>query len=273
MNKMLKLAALTLTAALPLSAEAHRSWILPSLTVLAGESPWVTFDAAVSTDTFIADHNPVRVDVIKIVAPDGTEMAPQNGSTLKTRGVFDLNLTQKGTWKVFTATSGLNARWEENGTRKFWPPRGATPTREAFEKEVPKQADKLEVTQTSRRVETFVTSGKVSTSVFKPTNVGLELVPVTHPNDLYAGESATFQFLMDGKAAAGLKVDVTPGERRYRNTEDTAQFTTDKDGKVTITWPGAGQFFVEADFEDGNAEKPATKRTGRYGAVVEVLPQ
>jgi uncharacterized GH25 family protein len=273
MNKMLKIAALGLTLALPLSAEAHRSWILPSMTVLAGESPWVTFDAAVSSDTFIADHNVIRPETIRITAPDGSEAAPQNVATLKTRSVFDLNLTQKGTWRVYAASSGLNARWEENGERKFWPPRGATPTREAFEKEVPKQADKLEITQASRRIETFVTSGKASNTVFKTTNVGIELVPVTHPNDLYTGETATFQFLMDGKPLAGVPVDVTPGERRYRNAEDSAQFTTDKDGKVSISWPAAGQYYVEVDYEDGKAEKPASKRTGRYGAVLEVLPQ
>jgi uncharacterized GH25 family protein len=273
MTKLLKLTAVALTLALPPAAEAHRGWILPSLTVLAGESPWVTFDAAISSDTFIADHNPMRLEALKIVAPDGSEAAPQNVATLKTRSVFDLNLTQKGTWKLYTASNGLNAVWEENGQRKMWPPRGVAPTREAFEKEVPKQADKLAISQASRRFETFVTSGKTSTAVFKPTNIGLELVPVTHPNDLFAGEKAVFQFLIDGQPAAGVAIEVTPGERRYRNTEETATYTTGKDGKVTINWLQAGQYFLDAEYEDGKAEAPATKRTGRYAAVLEVLPQ
>lgn len=273
MKKTLTLAAVALALALPLSAQAHRGWILPSMTVLAGESPWVTFDAAISNDTFVADHNPMRLDALKIVAPDGSEAAPQNVATLKQRSVFDLNLTQKGTWKLYTASHGLNAQWEENGQRKMWPPRGVAPTPEGFEKEVPKKADKLQVSQASRRFETFVTSGQTTDSVFKPGNVGLELVPVTHPNDLFAGESATFRFLIDGKPAAGAKIEVTPGERRYRNAEDAVEYTTDKDGKVVINWPQAGQYFLEAEYEDDKASKPATKRTGRYAAVLEVLPQ
>lgn len=273
MKPVFKCLTLAVALALPLAAEAHRGWILPSVTVLAGENPWVSFDAATSNDLFIADHNPMRLDALKIVAPDGKESAPENVTTLKYRSVFDLNLTQKGTWKLYTASSGLNARWEENGQRKMWPPRGTQPTPEGFEKEVPKKADKLEVTQSSRRFETFVTSGKPSNSVFKPSNVGLELVPVTHPNDLFSGEAATFQFIIDGKPAAGTKIEVTPGERRYRNSEDSVEYTTDKDGKVSIKWPAAGQYFLEAEYEDAKAPKPATKRVGRYVAVFEVLPQ
>ena len=50
---LLALAALiTLTS----PALAHRFWILPSATVLSGDEPWVTFDAAVSNNLFFADH-------------------------------------------------------------------------------------------------------------------------------------------------------------------------------------------------------------------------
>lgn len=273
MKPVFKCLTLALALSLPLAAEAHRSWVLPSTTVLSGENPWVSFDAAVSNDLFIADHNAMRLEALKIVAPDGKESAPENVTTLKYRSVFDLNLTQKGTWKLYTASSGLSARWEESGQRKMWPQRGTPATPEGFEKEVPKQADKLEVSQSSRRFETFVTSGKPSNGVFKPTNVGLELVPVTHPNDLFSGEAATFQFLIDGKPAVGAKVEVTAGERRYRNAEDSVELSTDKDGKVSIKWPAAGQYLLEAEYEDARAPKPATKRSGRYAAVLEVLPQ
>ncbi|MGH8492972.1 MAG: DUF4198 domain-containing protein [Moraxellaceae bacterium] len=265
--------ALSLALTVPSIAAAHRGWILPAATVFSGEKPVASFDAATSNDLFIADHNAMNVESLKIQAPDGTESAPENVAKLRYRSVFDVALTQKGTWKLYTASSGLNARWEEAGQRKSWPPRGTAPTPEGFEKEVPKKADKLEVTQSSRRFETFVTSAKPTTTVFKPSNVGLELVPVTHPNDLFSGEAATFQFIIDGKPAAATKIEVTAGERRYRNAEESVEYTTDKDGKVSIKWPAAGQYYLEAEYEDAKASKPATKRVGRYTAVLEVLPQ
>ncbi|WP_258079450.1 DUF4198 domain-containing protein, partial [Xanthomonas arboricola] len=43
------------------------------------------------------------------------------------------------------------------------------------------------VSQSFNRVETFVTRGAPTTTVFKPAGKGIELVPVTHPNDLVAG--------------------------------------------------------------------------------------
>src|SRR6218665_3915238 len=273
MKPVYKSLTLALALALPVAAEAHRGWILPAATVFSGEKPVASFDAATSNDLFIADHNAMNVESLKIQAPDGSESAPENVAKLRYRSVFDVPLTQKGTWKLYTASSGLNARWEEAGQRKSWPPRGTQPTPEGFEKEVPKKADKLEVTQSSRRFETFVTSGKPSNTVLKPTNTGLELVPVTHPNDLFSGEAATFQFLIDGKPAAGTKIEVTAGERRYRNAEESGEYTTDKTGKVNTKGPPAGQYYLEAKSEDGKAPKPATKRTGRYTAVFEVLPQ
>lgn len=45
------LVALPVTV-LPTIAEAHRAWMLPSATVLSGDDPWVTVDAAISNDLF-----------------------------------------------------------------------------------------------------------------------------------------------------------------------------------------------------------------------------
>ena len=54
MKKHLKLALLAAAAVtmLSASAQAHRTWLLPSATVLSGKAPWVTVDAAVSKDLF-----------------------------------------------------------------------------------------------------------------------------------------------------------------------------------------------------------------------------
>jgi len=60
-------------------------------------------------------------------------------------------------------------------------------------------------------MEVFVSSGKPSDNVFKPTGAGLELVPITHPNDLFAGDTSNFRFLLDGKPAADIEVTVIPG--------------------------------------------------------------
>src|SRR5690554_1634990 len=104
------------------AAHAHRAWIVPAATVLSGDDPWVTFDAAISNDIFHADHAAMRLESVKAIGPDGKEVPLQNAATGKYRSVFDLNLQQKGTYKVTSYGGGLRARWEtEDGQRRGWP--------------------------------------------------------------------------------------------------------------------------------------------------------
>ncbi|MDO8342974.1 MAG: DUF4198 domain-containing protein [Cellvibrio sp.] len=275
MNAFLKTTLCTaLVLCLPLTAQAHRAWLLPSATVLSSDDAWVSVDAAVSNDIFHADHAPMRTEGVVVTAPDGTILHVQNAVTGKFRSVFDVQLPQKGTYKIAVASNGLMARWEtETGERKMWPGRGEKANPADFDKMVPKKAKNLEVSQFSRRMETFVTSGSPSESVLKATKQGLELVPVTHPNDLFSGESATFQFLIDGKPAAGVKVTLIPGGMRYRNDQAAIELESDKKGNISVTWPQAGMYWLSANYRDEKAKKPATVRSGSYAGTFEVLPE
>ena len=261
--------ALALAAGLTLPAAAHRTWMLPSATVLSGQDPWITVDAAVSNDLFYFEHVPLRLDGLQVITPTGGEGKAENQATGKYRSTFDVHLDQPGTYKIAMAGGGIMAFWEENGQRKRW--RG---TAETFAKEVPANAEKLQVTENSRRMEIFATAGKPTDAVLKPTGKGLELVPVTHPNDLFAGEAATFQFVLDGKPAANLDVSVIPGGIRYRNDLGEMKLKTDKDGKLAVTWPQPGMYWMEAEVEDTNTSiKQAAKRRASYNTTLEVLAQ
>ena len=261
--------ALALAALLPITASAHKAWLLPSQTVIAGESPWITVDAAVSNDLFYFNHVPLRLDNVAIVAPDGSAVAAQNTATGKYRSVFDLELEQQGTYRIGVVNNYVTGRWEEDGKPKRW--RG---TAETFAAEVPKDAKGLEVGQSVSRVETFVTNGSPNDTALKPSGVGLELVPVTHPNDLFAGEEAKFRFQIDGKPAAGLAVEIIRGGTRYRNAQDEIKATTDGNGEFTVTWPEPGMYWLEASTEDDKVTVPQAKqRRLGYVATLEVLPQ
>jgi uncharacterized GH25 family protein len=263
--------AMSLT--LSFSANAHRAWILPSSTSLSGEAPWVTFDAAVSNSLFVFEHVPLRMKGLMVQDPNGKLVDVVNAHTGKYRSTFDLNLVTEGTYKIGYASSGLRASWKDKeGKRKRWPARGKIANEADFAAEVPKKADSLKVSYSSRRLETFVTAGEPTEKVFEPTNSGLELVPVTHPNDLFAGETAKFQFLFHGKPAAGVKLAIVKGNTRYRNDQNQLDVVTDEKGYASITWPEAGMYLIEAEFEDDKAQAPATIRTGSYGATFAVLP-
>jgi len=261
--------ALVALAGLPLSAEAHRAWLLPSATVLANNE-WVTVDAAVSTDLFFADHNPLRLDGLVIVAPSGEAVQPENLATGKLRSSFDLKLAQPGTYKLTVVGDSLFATWKQGTETKRW--RGSA---DAIAREVPADAQELRVTRAQSRSEAFVTAGKPSQRALQPSGVGLELVPQTHPNDLVAGQGASFVFVLDGKPAAGLEVTLIQGGIRYRDKLDETRLTTDRDGRVTVNWPSAGVYWISATHgartEGGSLAEPA--RRASYSATLEVLPQ
>lgn len=270
MKRSLILMLALATASASFSAAAHKMWLLPSGTTFSGAEPWLTVDAAVSNDLFYFDHMPLGLDGLTITAPDGSPVQAQNAGTGKYRSVFDVALTQEGSYRVAIASDGLFASWEDqDGQRKRW--RG-TPA--DFAAKVPRDARNLQVWQNAMRVETFATHGAPTTTAFKPTGVGLELVPVTHPNDLFAGETASFRLVLDGKPAANLQVSVIRGDTRYRNAQEEIKVSTDAHGTFSVTWPQPGMYWLNASAEDAKTSLPqASQRRLSYVATLEVLPQ
>jgi len=239
-------AALALPIVLPTAADAHRAWLVPSATVLSGESAWVGVDAAISNELFYADHNAMRLDAVVVTQPDGSVEKVQNPATGKYRSIFDVQLSKPGTYKIGSSTSSVMASWTQDGQVKRF--RGSP---EDFAKQVPAGAADLKTIKSFNRNETFVTRDAPTTTVFTPTGKGLELVPVTHPNDLVAGEAATFKFLLDGKPAADLEVTFAPGNSRYRVTPGDFKVKTGADGAFKVTFPEAGMYWMNATVRTG----------------------
>jgi uncharacterized GH25 family protein len=256
----------------PVTAEAHRSWLLPSGTIFSGEQPWVTVDAASSNDIFYFEHNASSLDNLVITAPDGTQVKGENQAKTRYRSVFDLKLEQQGTYRIALVNKGMFATYKLNGETKRL--RG---TMDTLRKDIPANAEELSVTESKSRVETFVTKGKPSTQSLQPTNDGLELVSVNHPNDLVAGESAVLRFLNDGKPAAGFEAVVILAGSRYRDKLSEMRLTTDQNGEIKVQWPEAGMYWVnvtpkrparpEAEMDDEDDDTPATGKPAAQSAA------
>jgi uncharacterized GH25 family protein len=267
MKRLICAAALALLA--PVSAEAHRAWLLPSATVFSGKDASVTVDAAVSNDLFYFEHRPLDLAELVVTTPDGAKAEPENTSKGKTRSTFDLDLKAPGTYRIAIVGGGVFASYTDKGEKKRW--RGKP---ENISKEIPPTATDVVVTQMQRRIETFVTSGKADAIALKPTGKGLELEPMTHPNDLVANSESSFKLLLDGKPAPDVKVEVVRGGIRYRDKLGDSTATTDKDGVFKVTWPEAGMYWIEATVTDDKIDiKEAKNRRSVYSATLEVLPE
>ena len=270
-----RLIAAAALVSVPAALSAHRMWMLPSGTVFSDTSSWVTVDAAVSNDLFFFDHQPLRLDGVKVWQPDGSEGALQNGATGRYRSVFDVRLDKPGTWKIGTQMNAVMGSFKVDGVEKRLgrrgPPQPGAPAPLTVA-DIPANATDVKIAETSTRNEIFVTAGAPTTTVFRPTGKGLEFAPVTHPDELVAGETATFRFLVDGKPAPGLKVTIIPGGKRYRNDEGARELSTGADGVLSVTWPAAGMYWLNATLTDAKATTPrATERRMSYVTTLEVL--
>ncbi len=270
-----RLIAAAALVSVPAALSAHRMWMLPSGTVFSDTSGWVTVDAAVSNDLFFFDHQPLRLDGVKVWQPDGSEGVLQNGATGRYRSVFDVRLDKPGTWKIGTQMTAVTGSFKVDGVEKRLgrrgPPQPGAPAPLTVA-DIPANATDVKLAETSTRNEIFITAGAPTTTVFRPTGKGLEFAPVTHPDELVAGETATFRFLVDGKPAPGLKVTVIPGGKRYRNDEGARELSTGADGVLSVTWPAAGMYWLNATLTDAKATTPrATERRMSYVTTLEVL--
>lgn len=266
MKKTIALIAALATLALPMSAQAHRAWLAPTSTVLSGSSAWVGFDAGMSNGVFIADHAAMNLAGLVITAPDGSTLAPENMMRSRYRSTFDAHLTQAGTYRVANVMGGVTVSYKQGGEQKRW--RGAAADMAA---NIPADATEVVATRTDNRIETFVTLGEPSVAALAPTGAGIELVPVTHPNDLVSGEAATFKLIRDGQPAANLEVTIARGGTRYRDNPEEITVTTGADGAFTVTWPEPGMYWMNASVRvAANGDQLAY--SAQYNGVVEVLP-
>jgi uncharacterized GH25 family protein len=258
-----------LATALALAAvcsHAHDLWFKPSSTVLS-KADWVTVDAAVSNDVFFFNHRPLGLEAVKVSAPDGADVAMQNVLKGELRSVFDFKAEQPGTYRVAMVAAGVMGGYKDaKGQMKRL--RGSV---EDILKQVPADATEVRVIETQRRMEAFVSVGKPS--ALAVTGKGLELKPITHPNDLVSSEEARFVFLLDGKPAANLEVELVADGIRYRDGVDAMQLKTDAEGVLKVKFPRPGLFWLSTQAKDQKTSiAKATERSLSYVATLEVLP-
>jgi uncharacterized GH25 family protein len=270
---------LAMLAGLSVNALAHRPWLLPSSSVVDAREAWVTFDAAISEGLFDLDHQPLKLDGLVIVGPDGASLSPENVLTGRLRTTFDLKLPKQGTYKVSLVNESANASFKVGGEMKRL--RG---TDASFAKEIPANAEEVTISRMHSRIETFVTNTTGSGS-FKPSGAGLEFEPLTSPTDLRHGEPARWRFWVDGKPADKLAFSLIPGAVKYRGTLGELRFTTDAKGEITLTLPEAGMYMLTSSWPQAaggpGAGGPGPGGPGRaqpprrvsYTATLEVLPQ
>jgi hypothetical protein len=257
------------------AAQAHRPWMIPNTSVIESDrEAWATIDAAISEGLFEIDHMPQRLDGLTVTNPDGAT-APAPAATVgKHRATVDVLLPKDGTYRFTLGATNVFGSYKLGGeTKRF------RTTKENLAKEIPAGAADVRTIVTVQRQDTFVTLNKPSNGALKPVGTGLELVAVTNPTELHAGDKAIFRFQLDGKPLPNFPFSLIPGGVKYRGTANEVRVTTDAKGEATFTLPAPNMYWLSASYP-ANAPRgpgldtgPAESKRYAYSATFEVLPE
>lgn len=255
--------ALASIALLPLGVQAQTVWLSTTATQIDKDvkDAYVTIDASASGEAFVV-RNSVPFEALTVVDPDGNPAAIENKLVGKTRSSADLKLAKPGTYKIGVEMQSVSVSYRlppGSPNAAAAPARGAEGggagmvrkqlTTEEFKTfKLPDDAMQVRITKNLRRVETFVTYDRPTTGVFKVTGVGLELIPITHPNDILPEQKASFRLLLNGKSLPGFSFTAVPAGQLYRGVLKEIRVTTDDQGVAALTLPEGGRYWLAASY-------------------------
>lgn len=230
---LLATAALALAVSLP--ASAHTPYVVPSnFAPRAGQT--LALDASFA-ETFFVPEAAFDDSQFTVTGPDGAE-APLASQVMKTRTVAEYTLPAgSGTYRISTGPrlGALFRTWEQNGKRES--------SRDASVK-IPAGAKVISNFQSLTQAVSYVTAGNPDRAALAPRNKGMELVPVTHPNDLYVGETFEFIVQYDGKPLTDQAVEVTEAVWSSDRTPQVVNLKSDAAGHVRLPLSAAGTWIA-----------------------------
>ena len=250
------------------AALAHNVWIRPSSTQLSGDKDYITIDGGGADFPFDVNHRGRPADGLHAYDPSGKEIEKENLMAGKLRTSYDALLNQQGTYRFTDNLEYIQFNYpNDKGENTRW--RGSP---EKYQQENPMADKKREkYKQLTMKIETFATLGEPTDTTVKPDTKGLDFEYLTHPNELYAGETAKIRVLYDGKPLPDTRVRLAKDGLRYR-THDFIELKSDKDGNLNIDWPGPGMYWISVEHEVPSTLVKDAPHTYEYVAGLEVLP-
>lgn len=233
MHRKLLAVALSVVA---MPAIAHTPYFAPaSFQVEAGTT--LSLDAAFA-ESFFVPEAAFDDSRFAVTGPDGRQGVPDRVVPLRTRVVVEHTLPrQPGTYRFSTGErlGAVFRTWEVDGRK--------VSSRDANER-MPANAKLLSHFQSRIRAETYVSIGAPDRAALRPYGDGLEIVPVTHPDDLFVGEPFEFEVRFDGKPLAQANVQITEAVWSSDRTAAQVELRSDAQGRVRWAKTQAGTWLA-----------------------------
>lgn len=258
------------------SAFAHTPYLKP--TTFAPDRGFVTVEAALAETGFFVPDFPIRqAGDYWATGENGQPVKQPAVTVLKAFAAVEVDLPAPGTYRISTGErAGRSSKWAKiDGAWKMVRPAGAParggdgPSRSVAEADLPAGAETM--TSTSyMRADTYVTRGAPSKGALKPTGQGLEVEPITHPNEAFAGEAFRFRLLNNGQPLTH-DFAIARGGDAYAEKRFAYSGKTDAKGEASVTFKDPGAYVIEIHYPvrtEGNPNPVA--RSAIYTLTFEV---
>jgi uncharacterized GH25 family protein len=245
-----KAALFTLAIAISSQANAHSRWLLPSHFALSSEQgEWIALDATASNEVFNVDKA-LSIDSLSILTPAGERVRPSSSYKGHRKSVADYFVEESGTYKITSnAAPYYFSSYKLDDKRQR-----LRANKVELTAQLPKEAKNVNTTYGFARVESYVTMNN-PTKNYASDGKFLELLPITHPSEIVEEELATFAFTFHGKLQAGVEIEITQDNARYRNAPQTLTLKTNNKGEITFTPKQAGRYLLVAEYQTEAANK------------------
>lgn len=270
-----------LTSIYSSETNAHARWLLPSHTNVTGNSEHViTFDMSISNELFQGHHGFVQASTIKDFSklratPASLDVIEPNGKWRKDIPFHYLNIKSSGYDTINSEGTHHYVLNQADVYMVIFKDKDGKMSRRFGKPDQVNLPDGATVVNTMRympTVHTFVSRNKLT----KPAriNKGLELVAKGHPNDLFAGEEASFEVYFQGKPLdKELEIQIVKGNSRYRNEREQQTIKLKGSHTFSVTLPKAGMYLVEAELAQPSTEEGIKLDRWAMFTTLEVNPE
>ncbi|MCH6256329.1 DUF4198 domain-containing protein [Puniceicoccaceae bacterium K14] len=245
MNKLVSviLGLVSLGAA---SVMAHTPYVLPNA-FSTSKGKQVTAVASFTEKYFVPDFK-IESDDFHLILPDGTEADYKNVGVFAQLTILESDLETEGTYRLSTGDR-LGRKFKMMKLEDGWDYVRRGMGEHSPETEVP-EGVQVEEFQSQTVAVAYVSKGAPTQEALEQKGTGLEIVPLTHPSEIYLDDGFEFQLTFNGEAVGKHEVKVYREGGSYEDPEYEKIATTNKKGKVLLSFDEPGVYLLMTRHQD-----------------------
>lgn len=265
------------------------------------DSDTITLQSGITNDKFFVPSRHFATDFL-ITNPKHQASTAVAAANFKRFSMVEIAIPDTGTYRIQTQNSAttttdyalIDGRWLRIRPAKKTPdspkmtaakpddskapaktePAKVEPPRSIVLADVPATAERRSST-IQQRADTYVSKG-VPTALLHQPESGFVVRPITHPNEVFAGDDLELLVLNDGQPVADLTLDVLLGANAFDRDAKREQpsVKTDANGKVKIHLERTGVYLIATRYPAMNRDLTVAppSHVTQYGLTLEVAP-